>query len=105
MNLRRPRGVRRANLCSPPTILGRLVAHYTSHPAAPQRRLDALTARENEVLALVARSQPNDEIAATLIISIKTAETHLGNRLAKLHSQDRAQLVITAYGVDVVARS
>lgn len=57
------------------------------------------------MLALVARGQSNDEIVATLTISIKTVKTHIGNRLAKLHAQDRAQLVITAYGVGVVARS
>jgi DNA-binding CsgD family transcriptional regulator len=56
------------------------------------------------VLALVAHSQSNDEIAATLMISIKTVKTHIGNRLAKLHAQDRSQLVITAYEVSVVAR-
>ncbi|WP_433532837.1 response regulator [Micromonospora sp. CA-263727] len=80
-----------------PAILNRLIEHYTSRPATPPRRLDGLTERETEVLALVARGLSNDEIAATLTISIKTVKTHIGNLLAKLHARDRAQLVITAY--------
>ncbi|MGO2111321.1 MAG: response regulator [Pseudoclavibacter sp.] len=80
-----------------PTILTRLVEHYVARPAAVSRRLDVLTDRETQVLVLVARGQSNDDIAATLTISIKTVKTHMGNLLAKLHARDRAQLVIAAY--------
>lgn len=82
-----------------PSILTRLVQHYVDHPAASaeESRLDALTPREVEVLRLVATGLSNDEIAAALVISIKTVKTHIGSLLAKLAARDRAQLVITAY--------
>lgn len=85
-------------------ILTRLVAHFVGRPDAATGRLDALTPRENEVLSLVARGLSNDEIAATLTISIKTVKTHIGSLLAKLGARDRAQLVIAAYEGGVVAR-
>ncbi|WP_449281954.1 response regulator [Leucobacter sp.] len=80
-----------------PAILTRLIEHYTTRPAAPVRRLDRLTERETEVLALVARGLSNSEIATDLTISIKTVKTHIGSLLAKLHARDRTHLVITAY--------
>ncbi len=87
-----------------PAILTRLIEHYTDRPTvAPTRTLDVLTERESEVLALVGRGLSNDEIAATLTISIKTVKTHIGNLLAKLAARDRAQLVITAYEAGLVS--
>jgi DNA-binding NarL/FixJ family response regulator len=81
-----------------PTILTRLVEHYLGCPAvAPRPRLEALTERECEVLALVGRGLSNNEIALALTISIKTVKSHVGNLLAKLAARDRAQLVISAY--------
>lgn len=86
-----------------PAILTRLIEHYTSRPTMPKRRLDGLTERETEVLALVARGLSNDEIATALTISIKTVKTHIGNLLAKLHARDRTHLVITAYETGLIA--
>jgi DNA-binding NarL/FixJ family response regulator len=81
-----------------PTILTRLVDHYVRRPAAnPAADLRILTDRETEVLRLIARGLSNQEVVATLAISIKTVKTHIGNLLAKLHARDRAQLVIAAY--------
>jgi DNA-binding NarL/FixJ family response regulator len=81
-----------------PAILTRLVDHYVSRPAAmPAPDLRVLTDRETELLILIARGLSNQEIVATLAISIKTVKTHVGNLLAKLHARDRAQLVIAAY--------
>ncbi len=81
-----------------PAILRRLVEHYVARPAArPSPALDHLTARELDVLSHVAHGLSNDEIAASLFISVKTVKTHVGNLLAKLHARDRAQLVIAAY--------
>ncbi|GIJ22802.1 response regulator [Micromonospora lutea] len=88
-----------------PSILTRFVAHYLDRPGPPQvRKIDGLTGRETEVLALVARGLSNDEIARSLTISIKTVKTHIGNLLTKLDARDRAQLVIAAYENDLVER-
>ncbi|MFC7528379.1 response regulator [Actinoplanes sp. GCM10030250] len=87
-----------------PSILTRLVAHYVAEPrrerpAAPPR---GLTPREVEVLALIGNGLSNDEIAAALVISIKTVKTHITHLLAKLAARDRAQLVIAAFNAGLV---
>lgn len=86
-----------------PAILARLIEHYVNRPAVTGQRLDRLTERETEVLALVARGMSNTEIATALTISIKTVKTHIGSLLAKLHARDRSHLVITAYETGLVA--
>ncbi|MBI4332470.1 MAG: response regulator transcription factor [Chloroflexi bacterium] len=57
---------------------------------------EELTAREQEVLRLVARGASNREIATTLIISENTVKNHLRNILAKLHLQTRYQAAFYA---------
>ena len=61
-------------------------------PAGPRPRSDGeLTARENEVLALVARGRSNADIARTLVISQKTAGHHVSRILMKLGVRNRAE--------------
>ncbi|MBQ0868038.1 response regulator [Streptomyces smyrnaeus] len=60
-------------------------------------RLEALTAREREVLTQVGGGLSNDEIAERLDVSPLTIKTHVNRTMAKLGARDRAQLVVAAY--------
>jgi DNA-binding NarL/FixJ family response regulator len=66
-------------------------------PAAVLRRLEGLTEREREVMALVAEGLTNEEIAERLVVSPLTAKTHVSRAMVKLGARDRAQLVVFAY--------
>lgn len=65
--------------------------------AQVRAELGLLTDREREVLLHVARGRSNQDIADDLVISVHTAKTHVNRVMAKLHANDRAQLVIVAY--------
>lgn len=83
-----------------------LIAEFLARPGQRPlagEALEALTEREREVLALVARGLSNDEIADSLVISPATARTHVGRIMAKLNAHDRAQLVVIAYESGLVS--
>ena len=82
-----------------------LIEEYASKakPASLSPQLDVLTAREREVMVLVAAGLTNDEIAARLVISPTTAKTHVSRAMIKLGARDRAQLVVYAYETGLVA--
>jgi DNA-binding NarL/FixJ family response regulator len=77
-----------------PRLAGFVLDAFTQHPAAPVRdpELDLLTAREREVLRLLARGYAYKEIAAELFISVKTVETHASSVLRKLQMSNRYEL-------------
>ncbi|MGW2052532.1 response regulator [Streptomyces sp. NPDC001840] len=77
-----------------PAVASRLVSRVRT-PAAAGR--EPLSAREREVLELVARGTPNKEIAAELFISEATVKTHLTHLYAKLGVKDRAAAVAVGY--------
>ena len=70
---------------------------------APADELAALTPREREVVAAVARGLSNGEIADELVLSEATVKTHVGRILAKLELRDRVQIVVFAYEHGLVA--
>jgi len=97
--------VARGDALLAPAVTRRLIAEFAGRPQplVPAGRLDVLTPREREVLALVAGGLTNDEIAARLVISPATARTHVGRVLTKLDARDRAQLVVIAYESGLIA--
>jgi DNA-binding NarL/FixJ family response regulator len=82
-----------------PSITRRLIEEFAAHAKEPQptKGLEQLTAREREVMALVAAGLSNDEIAQRLFVSPATAKTHVSRAMVKLGVRDRAQLVVIAY--------
>ncbi|GAA0937361.1 response regulator transcription factor [Nonomuraea longicatena] len=89
-----------------PTVTRRLIARFTRLPPphpAPGPSPDQLTAREREVLVLVARGFSNADIAEYLQLSRGTVKTYIGRLLSRLQARDRAQLVISAYESGLVS--
>jgi DNA-binding NarL/FixJ family response regulator len=84
-----------------PAVTRRVVDAFVSvSPSArihPAGHLEALTARETEVLRLLARGLSNSEIADELVVSAATAKTHVSSVLVKLGLRDRVHAVIVAY--------
>jgi DNA-binding NarL/FixJ family response regulator len=88
-----------------PSITRALIEQF-AHVAAPADRppeaLATLTARELEVLRLMARGLSNAEIAAELVLGEQTVKTHVGRVPAKLGLRDRVQAVVLAYQAGLV---
>lgn len=83
-----------------PTITRRLIGRFAeqlSTDAGFVARLERLTAREREVLQVLADGKSNLEIAETLFIGPATVKTHVSSILSKLGLRDRAQAVVFAY--------
>ena len=79
-------------------VTRRLIERFVQlDTTAPPPGLDELSARESEVLQLIARGNSNAEIAAQLVLSEHTVKTHVARILQKLDLRDRTQAVIVAY--------
>jgi DNA-binding NarL/FixJ family response regulator len=88
-----------------PSVTRRLIEAFARRPpetSPSPTRLNSLTARERDVLLLIARGRSNAEIAVDLFVSEATVKTHVGNVLAKLGLRDRVQAVILAYETGLV---
>ena len=98
------RTVAAGNALIDPTVTRRVIEAFGRRAAtrpAP-RELEELTARELEVLKLLARGLSNQEIAAELIVGDATVKTHVARVLMKLGLRDRVQAVVFAYEHGIV---
>ena len=84
-----------------PASTRRLIEQFARRTAT-NAMLDELTARERDVLRLLARGLTNAEIAAELVVEPSTVKSHVAGVLAKLEVRDRVQAVVFAYENGVV---
>ena len=89
-----------------PSITARLLEAFAGAGAAssPVQPIEALTGREEQILATVARGRTNSEIAADLHISLSTVKTHIASLMAKLGARNRVEIAIWAYETNRVRR-
>ncbi|MEJ3651764.1 response regulator transcription factor [Actinomycetes bacterium KLBMP 9759] len=83
-----------------PSITARLIERFAGQRPTTTRdaaRLAGLTARERDVLRLIATGRNNAEIAADLVIAEHTVKSHIGRLFTKLDLRNRAQAVVFAY--------
>jgi DNA-binding NarL/FixJ family response regulator len=78
-------------------VLGRVRGARPAAPGAGTGRVPALTAREHDVLRLMATGATNPEIAEALYVSEATVKTHVGSIFSKLAVRDRAAAIVYAY--------
>jgi DNA-binding NarL/FixJ family response regulator len=85
-------------------VTGAVVEHFRQHTPRPSGSAaqPALTAREHEVLKLMAKGMSNAEIATELTVAPGTVKTHVATVLAKLGARDRLQAVIAAFETGLV---
>ena len=81
-----------------PSVTKRVIKQFTHIPRhTPPRELDELTARERDILHLLAQGLSNAEIGERLYISETTVKTHVTHVLQKLNLRDRVQAVVLAF--------
>ncbi len=88
------------------TLTRRIVAEYVSRrrlqPVTAARAAEVLTAREHEILLLLAQGMSNEQIAADLFVEVATVKSHVARMLPKLGVQSRLQAAVWAYQNHVV---
>jgi DNA-binding NarL/FixJ family response regulator len=82
-----------------PSVTARLLKAFaqTGPATPPARPIEALTDREEQVLAAVANGRTNNEIARELYITLSTVKTHIASLMAKLGARNRVEIAIWAY--------
>lgn len=84
-------------------VLREFVSRRSLQPVTGDRAAEVLTARERDVLLLLAQGMSNEEIAAELVVEVSTVKSHLARMLPKLGVRSRLQAVVWAYQNRVVA--
>jgi DNA-binding NarL/FixJ family response regulator len=81
-----------------PSVARRIIEFFAAPrpPATPEVVFEELTAREHEVLDLIAAGRSNADIAAALVLSPKTVRNHVSNIFTKLHVADRSAAIVRA---------
>ena len=79
-----------------------LTAYRSTTPRDNKTRIEQLTARELEVVALIGQGRTNSEIGLELGISAATVKTHVGHILTKLELRDRAAAIVYAFDRGIV---
>jgi len=87
-----------------PRIARRLMSEVSA-PGPTHDPAAELTARELEVLHLIAQGHSNAEIAAKLVVTERTVKAHVSNLLSKLHLSDRTQAAIYAWREGLIEKS
>lgn len=89
-----------------PTVTTRLIAHFAANKdhIEASEPMEALTAREEEVIVSLARGNSNSEIGAELHISLSTVKSHVNASLNKLGARNRVELAIWAHRTGRVPR-
>jgi two-component system, NarL family, response regulator LiaR len=87
-----------------PRIARRLMSEVSA-PGPAHDPAAELTAREMEVLQLIAQGHSNAEIAGALVITERTVKAHVSNLLSKLHLSDRTQAAIYAWREGLIEKS
>jgi DNA-binding NarL/FixJ family response regulator len=89
------------------TLTRRVIREFADRrrlqPVALHRGSDLLTARERDILLLLAEGLSNEEIAARLVVEVSTVKSHLARMMPKLGVRSRLQAVVWAYQNRVVA--
>jgi DNA-binding NarL/FixJ family response regulator len=99
--LRAVRAVANGESLSSPEIAKRLMSYFANLKPTPPEVFPELTAREREILVLIAPGDSNADIAAKLAISVKTVRNHVSNIFSKLQVADRTQAAIRAREVGI----
>jgi DNA-binding NarL/FixJ family response regulator len=79
-----------------PALARRIASFFSSPPPAPAGPIEGLTARETEILHLIAAGRSNTAIAETLVLSPKTVRNHVSSIFAKLQVSDRGAAIVRA---------
>ncbi|HKS44896.1 MAG TPA: response regulator transcription factor [Amycolatopsis sp.] len=90
------RSVGRGEAIFGPDVATHVLGFFSGAPVATSPVFPQLTAREREVLDLLAAGRSNADIAKTLFLSQKTVRNHISNVFGKLQVADRAQAIIRA---------